>query len=614
MSVSGIRSRKWLFLIPEILLGVILLACGLLFWRARKMDDLVHRLMVRALSEQFQGRVELGAVHVTGFPRLGVTGEDLSIHFDDRTDLPPLIHIDKVTFGLGLLAVLHLPRHISSVQFDGMTITIPPRGEKRTSNPRGSEKSHRLLPSIILDHVICKDAVFITLPKNPDPGKPKKMPLEWDIHDLNLTAAGVDRPFHFHGTLTNAKPKGEIDTSGEFGPWDLNDPGATPASGSYKFTDADLGPFPGIAGILSSTGKFSGELAELEVDGETDPPDFSLDKIGKPVPLHTEYSATVDGTNGDTLLHPVRATLIRSLIIAEGSVINEPSHIGHRIILDVGAPNARIQDILSLAMNSDKPILTGPAKIKAKLLLPPGKEKMLDKMILDGQIGIDDARWSNPEVRKALESLSRHAEGKPGDDDAGSAVSNLHGNFHVEKGTVNFSNLTFSIPGAAIDLAGTYKLVGGEIDLNGHLRLQAKLSQTVTGTKSFFFKMLDPFFEKNGAGAVIPIFISGTRENPTVGVSILHKKIEKQIGNPKKNPPADVGDAGHRNRRDDSRPLGMIRKVRVDCSGGDLNRHRAGVPRLRCEYPSRLEGRVRATFAPLPSGPSDGRDRPQGLP
>jgi hypothetical protein len=46
-------------------------------------------------------------------------------------------------------------------------------------------------------------------------------------------------------------------------------------------------------------------------------------------------------------------------------------------------------------------------------------------MILDGQIGIDDARWSSPEIRKNLEALSRRAEGKPRDDDVGSAVSDL---------------------------------------------------------------------------------------------------------------------------------------------------------------------------------------------
>jgi hypothetical protein len=535
--MTGTRgaSRNWLIVLGAFLL-VLLVAGGVLAWRVRHMDNAIRLWVIRSLSDHFQSRVELATLRVTGFPNLGVSGEDLTIYFHDRTDVPPIIHIDKFSFDLGVLAILRLPRRVSTALIENMTVTIPPRGEKKNPNASGSGKTNNMLTSLIVDEVICKNTILITLPRKPDPGKPAKEPLEWDIHDLDLRSASVDKPFHFHGILTNAKPRGEIDTSGEFGPWVVDDPGSSPVSGSYKFTDADLGPFPGIAGILSSNGKFTGKLAELEVDGETDTPDFSLDKVGKPVPLHTEYSATVDGTNGDTVLHPVRATLIRSLIIAEGSVINEPDHVGHRILLDVDAPNARIQDILSLAINSDKPILTGPAKIKAKLLLPPGKEKVLDKMILDGQIGINDAQWSSPEVRKALESLSRRAEGKPQDDDAGSAVSDLRGNFHVEKGIVRFSSLTFGIPGAVIDLAGTYQIIGGQIDLQGHLRLEAKLSQTVTGTKSFFLKALDPFFEKNGAGAVIPISVSGTRENPTVGVSIFHKKIEKQIGNPKSPP------------------------------------------------------------------------------
>ena len=497
------------------------------------MDNFVRLWVIRSLSQQFEGRVELTAVHVSGFPRLRVTGEDLSIHFDDRTDLPPLIHIDKLTFSLGWLGILRLPRHISSVKLENATITIPPRGEKRRSKLRSSGRANKAIFSVILDEVICKDTAIITLPRKADTGKPQKAPLEWDIHDLNLTAASVDKPFYFQGTLTNAKPKGEIDTSGDFGPWDLDDPGSTPVSGSYKFTDADLGPFPGIAGILSSTGKFTGELAELQVDGETDTPDFSLDKIGKPVPLHTEFSATVDGTNGNTLLHPVRATLIHSLITAEGSVIKEPENKGHTIIVSFGAPNARIQDILSLAVNSDKPFLTGTVKIKGKLVVPPSHAKALEKLILDGEFGLEDARWSSQQVREKLQALSRRAEGKPADEDAGSAVSDLHGNFHVEEGIVKFSNLTFSVPGAAIDLTGTYQLAGGALDFNGHLRLQAKLSQTVTGAKSFFLKAVDPFLEKGGAGVLIPISITGTREHAMIGVTILRKTVEKKLDDAK---------------------------------------------------------------------------------
>jgi VCBS repeat-containing protein len=64
----------------------------------------------------------------------------------------------------------------------------------------------------------------------------------------------------------------------------------------------------------------------------------------------------------------------------------------------------------------------------------------------------------------------------------------------------------------------------------GHLRMQAKLSQTVTGVKSFFLKAIDPFFSKNGAGTELPITITGTHDRPVLGVTVFHKKFEKPIG------------------------------------------------------------------------------------
>jgi hypothetical protein len=177
--------------------------------------------------------------------------------------------------------------------------------------------------------------------------------------------------------------------------------------------------------------------------------------------------------------------------------------------------------------------MSGPVKIKAKLTIPPGKENTLDKMILDGQFGVEDATWSNPELREKLKSLSRAAEGKPGDEDAGSAVSDLKGSFHLEKGVINFHNLTFSVEGADISLAGTYDLRGGDLDMKGKLRLQAKISQTVTGVKSFFLKAVDPFLSKNGAGTELPLTITGTRDKPVFGVSVFHKTIKKGLGDSK---------------------------------------------------------------------------------
>jgi AsmA-like C-terminal region len=528
------RTPSWKWLIVLAVFVALAGGTGLyVAWRARHMDNAIRDWVVHALSDHFNSRVELATLHVAPFPELSVTGHELLIYYDGRPDLPPLIRIDKFTFSLHWTALWKLPKHISSAELDKMTITVPPRGERSTEKPEKKSARDKLVSWVVVDHVICMDTTLITLPKKADPGKPQKEPLEWRIHNLDLRAAGLGKPFHFTGTLTNAKPKGEIATDGDFGPWDVDEPGGTPVRGKYTFTDADLGPFPGIAGILSSTGKYDGEIDKLAVEGETDTPNFSLDKVGKPVPLHTEYSATVDGTNGDTFLHPVRATLVHSLITAQGDVVSEPPKKGKKISVSFSAPDARIQDILSLAINSEKPFLTGPAQLKGKLVIPQGDEKVVDRMVLDAQIGIAGAKWSSAAVRGKLESLSRRAEGKPTDEEAGSAVSNLYGRFHLENGVVNFSSVSFSVPGASIDLAGTYKLVSGEIDMKGHLKLQAEISQTVTGAKSFFLKVLDPFFKKNGAGTEIPITITGTRDKPDIGVTIFHKKIEKKLSEPK---------------------------------------------------------------------------------
>jgi hypothetical protein len=511
--------RRWPYVVG-ILIGLL---AGLVIFvslKLRNIDERVREWVVVQLQEKFHSDVDLQELHVRVLPDLAVTGQELSLRLHNRADLPPMFHIARFSFNLGWAGIFNAPRHISGIYVENMTITIPPRGEKGEKPP----ESKRKFPEVVIDEIVINDTDLVIMPK-----KAGKVPLDFDIHDLVLKSVGPDKPFDFHGNLTNAKPQGEIATTGTFGPWNPDEPGDSAVTGDYKFTDADLGPFAGIAGTLNSTGEYKGKLNEIEVEGKTDTPNFSLDPVGHPVPLHTDFSATVDGTDGDTYLHPVKATLGKSVINCEGSVVHVPNQ-GHLIQLNVDAPNAHIEDMLALAINSDKPFMMGPAKIKAKLTIPPGKVKVLQKMILDGKVNIANANWSDPKVRDKLESLSRHAEGKPNEEDAGSSVANLYSDFKLDKAIINFRNLTFSVPGAKIDLAGNYDIGEGNLDFKGHLRLQAKLSQTVTGKKSFFLKAVDPFFSKNGAGTLLPITITGKRDAPTLGVSAFHKTFKKSLG------------------------------------------------------------------------------------
>jgi len=499
---------------------------AILVWRAHSIEATLRKKVEQELGERFQSKVELKVFHVYVFPRVVAVGEDLTLRHHNRMDIPPLLQVGRFSFSTGITGLIRPTKHIAAVHVDRLQITLPPRGEKgRETSWREiqDQLSKAKLPKTVLEKIICHDADIFTTPT-----RTGKEPLDWRIHDLILNQVDFDKPFGFRGTLTNAQPVGEIATQGQFGPWNAEEPGNSPVAGEYEFKNADLGPFSGIDGTLSSSGQFHGPLNELGVKGATDTPDFSLDKVGKPVALHAEFEAMVDGTNGDTYLNAVRARLAKSPIYAEGKIVLIPN-IGHLITLYASAPQGRIEDMLSLAIKSDKPLMTGPVKLKATLTVEPGKAKALDKMILDGAFGVEDARWSSPEVREKLESLSRRALGKPEDEDVGSALSDLRGSIHLEKGVIEFRSLTFAVEGALIDLEGTYNIRDEELDFHGHMRLKAKLSQTVTGAKSFFLKAFDPFFQKNGAGAELPITITGTRNNPVFGVSVLHKTIKKEI-------------------------------------------------------------------------------------
>jgi hypothetical protein len=99
-------------------------------------------------------------------------------------------------------------------------------------------------------------------------------------------------------------------------------------------------------------------------------------------------------------------------------------------------------------------------------------------------------------------------------------LTSLSGSIELERGLVKFRRLSFHVPGAKVDLTGTYVLANQALDLEGTLTMQATVSQAVGGFKSIFIKPFDHIFKKNGAGAVVPITITGTPKEPKFGVKL----------------------------------------------------------------------------------------------
>jgi hypothetical protein len=345
-----------------------------------------------------------------------------------------------------------------------------------------------------------------------------------------MHSVGPGQAMTFTARLTNARPPGAIDTSGHFGPWQRDDPRATPISGVYTFEHANLGVFNGIGGTLSSQGKYGGILQKIKVEGTTDVPDFSLKKGGAAVHLTTRFHAVVDGTNGDTILDPVDAKFGHSEFICSGGITQKPGERGKTIDLQAQTKYGRMEDILTLVVNG-KPILNGNVEFQSRILIPPGKQQVADKLNLDGQFHLTQATFTNHQDAQRLKLLSERASGiskkdeENGQGEKGAVASNLSAKFFLKDGVVHLARLSFEVPGAQIRLAGNFNLNSSAVDMRGDFQMHATLSETQSGFKALLLKPLDRFFEKDGAGFELPLSITGTRDHPAIGVSVFHRTI-----------------------------------------------------------------------------------------
>jgi hypothetical protein len=238
---------------------------------------------------------------------------------------------------------------------------------------------------------------------------------------------------------------------------DETNPRDSAVQGDYSFTQADLNKIKGIGGILSSTGHYSGTLGRIEAAGTTDTPDFQLDVSGHKVPLHTEFHAIVDGTDGDTYLEPVNARVLNSTFSARGKVVRTDNPKGHDIELDVLLGKARIEDLLTMGVKTDPPVMSGVIRMKTKLSIPPGPADISDRIGLVGNFGIPAAHFSNDKLQTRINGISLRSQGQPklAKDAADiNVTSDIHGNFVLKQGILTFSLLHFSVPGTHADLDG----------------------------------------------------------------------------------------------------------------------------------------------------------------
>lgn len=513
------RTRKILAVVALAALAFVIFLSIL----AHHAGPLLRARVIETLSTRFHGHVDLADLDVSVVQGLQVSGKGLMIYgqTDPNIHAPgvqPLIGVDEFRFRIGVMSLLHSPVHVGTVYIKGLQLNIPPKQDRQQLHQMGP-KGGKI--SIVVDRFHSEKAELIINTNRPD-----KLPLEFDIEDLWMKDIGPDRPLAFTATLVNPKPVGDIASKGEFGPFNPEEPRESPVRGDYTFSHADLGTLKGIGGILSSTGHYDGSLGKIVVDGQTDTPDFRLDISGRPTPLKTTFHAIVDGTNGDTYLQPVKATLLTTSFTATGFVIRSADPKGHHIDLDVNLPDGKIEDLLHLAVRTDPPVMTGTVHLQTKLDLPAGEGDVAQRLYLKGKFQVTGVHFSNDKIQSRVDALSMRSQGKPKlakDNIPDNVKSEMGGDFVLKNSVLGLPNLLFEMPGTRVDLGGTYSLDGNEFDFQGRARFDARLSQMVGGWKSLFLKPVDPFFSKHGAGVEVPIKITGTKSEPHFGLNFGKK-------------------------------------------------------------------------------------------
>jgi hypothetical protein len=347
--------------------------------------------VVSALEEAGSGKIEIGSFRQTYFPSPGCVAERVTYHLGSNPR--PLATVDRLTIQSNLLGLL--TRHISLIRVDGMHVFVPPSGSQA--------KFQGLNPgSTGIDTIEIYEST-LEVPRK----ETSKTAVAFGIHQITLHPITTAGSIHFAARFSNPEPPGEIVASGQFGPWKGVD---TPVGGDYTFQNADLGTFDGIAGILSSQGKFGGTLQHIDVSGKIRIPDFEVNRSEHPVALNSDFKAYVNGVNGDTFLEHVYSQFSKTTVVSDGKIVGTHGQRGKTATINLESHNGRIEDVLRLFAKAAQPPMAGEVSFRGIAILPPGKIRFLKKVELEGDFGISDSNFTSPSTQEKVNQLSQNAQ------------------------------------------------------------------------------------------------------------------------------------------------------------------------------------------------------------
>jgi hypothetical protein len=524
---TWITQKKW------IVLGILLLAVFAFALLVAIRWPFSEQKIVQSLQETFPATVAIQKFRPTYFPHPGCIAEGVTFRrLGSSAQMPPIVTMEMMKIEAHYLDLLLRPGHLARIATKGFLVQVPAIGTRMQETQWHATPSNTQVGEMILDNSVVEVAR--------NDGKPA---LRFDIHRLRLSSVSQKRAMTYDVALHNPLPAGEIRAHGQFGPWNSGAAGETPVAGEYHFQNADLSAFKGIAGTLSSDDKFQGTLNHIDAQGTIDVPDFEVTRASHSVHLTSKFHAIVNGTNGNVTLERVNVSFLKTQMLAKGEIEKKPGTHGKTTTVDLTVTDGRIQDVLRIFVRAAKPPLNGTTDFHAHVVLPPGEGEFLQKVRLSGDFGVARGQFTKGSTQQQVGDFSERASGEKPDDreteDKERVISKLSGHVELRNTIATCTNFSFVVPGATAEMHGTYGLESRKVDLHGMLKSDAELSKMTTGVKSLLLKPFDALFKKKRAGAVVPVHLIGTYDDPQPGLDIPSKQPAS------KKPPQESGSAAN---------------------------------------------------------------------
>ena len=500
-----IRTSTW---IAFAVLALALTGVDLMFyfWPFRYRE--VHPL----LQKTFQSSVQVTRYHRTYFPHPGFVAEGVTLNRHGDTRIPPLATIQKMEVVGTWTNLLFHPHELYEIRLEGLHVRIPPKGTAARGMDFNGGMTARSQQKIVIETIVANGSTLDLLRH----GQP---PLRFAIPTLQIHNVRQGKPFEFFARVSIPGPQGTVEANGSIGPLRPGDSGATPLNGTYALANANLSLVDGVAGHAAASGRYSGTLAALNVDGKVSIPDFRAGQAHT-VRLDGAYQVTVNGTTNDVQIHQALVTTGGNTIRASGSVAGTPKTVD----VTFEGQDCRVAPLLEMVEQST-PAVDGLVSFRARAQFGPGHERFLRRLRLQGEASVSQLRFAKSGTQGKVDAFSAR-ETKVAEDDpqADGVTVAAQSQTRFENGVASFPNVSVALPGVRAQLHGTFNLLSTQIHLTGRAELQRTVSHAVTGWKSVLLTPLDPFFRHGRAGAVVSIAVTGTAQHPKVGEDVLHNK------------------------------------------------------------------------------------------